>query len=172
MSKPKLIKNVNDFILGCLMLSLGLFIFLNKGIIKNNVVSNTGGLFARADVYIRMIAALIAFFAFLLIIKSINYTKSKEVKGFTFVMNKEIALTALSLVVYTFVLPKIGFTITTSVLMFFLVFMLSVRELTGGERKLTRKELHKLLLVSAIYTVFLVIAVYLVFSKLLGVILP
>jgi len=163
---------MNDFVLGCLMLPLGLYVSLSKGIIKNNVVINTGGPFARADVYIRMLSAMIAFLALLLIVKSINFTKSKEVKGFKFVMNKEIALTALSLVVYTFVLPRIGFTISTSVLMYFLVFMLSVRELTGGERKLTRKELHKLLLISAIYTVVLVIAVYLVFSKLLGVSLP
>ena len=154
------------------MLVLGLYIIFNKGIIKNNVALNTGGIFARADVYIRMIAGLIAFLAFLLILKSINFSKSKEVKGFIFVMNKEIALTALSLVVYTFVLPRIGFTISTSVLMFFLVFMLSVRELTGGERKLTRKELHKLLLISVIYTIVLVVVVYLVFSKLLGVSLP
>ncbi len=172
MSKPKLLKNVNDFILGCLMLVLGLYISFSKGIIKNNVISNTGGLFARADVYIRMLAGLIAFLAFLLIIKSINFSKSKESKGFTFIMNKEIALTALSLIVYTLALPRIGFAISTTVLMFFLVFMLSIRELTGGDRKLTKKELQKLLLISAIYTVLLVIAVYLVFSKLLGVSLP
>ena len=107
MSKPKLLKNVNDFILGCLMLVLGLYIFLSKGIIKNNVATNTGGMFARADVYIRMLAGLIAFLAFLLIIKSFNYKKSQDIKGFRFVMNKEIALTALSLIVYTLVLPRI-----------------------------------------------------------------
>ena len=172
MSKPRLIKKMNDFVLGCLMLPFGLYIFLSKGIIKNNVIINTGGLFARADVYIRMLSGMIAILALILIVKSINFSRSKETQGFKFVMNKEIALTAFSLVVYTFVLPRIGFTISTSVLMFFLVFMLSVRELTGGERKLTRKELQKLLLISAIYTVVLVIAVYLVFSKLLGVSLP
>ncbi|NCB02639.1 MAG: tripartite tricarboxylate transporter TctB family protein [Spirochaetia bacterium] len=172
MSKTKLIKNMNDFILGCIMLVFGLFIFLNKGIIKNNVATNTGGMFARADVYIRMLAGLIAFLAFLLIIKAINFSKSKEVKGFRFVLNKEIALTALSLIIYTYVLPRIGFAISTSILMFLLVLMLSVRELTGGERKVTKKELYKLLLISLIYTIVLVIVVYLIFSQLLGVSLP
>ena len=173
MAKRKLLKNTNDFIIGIALFILGIYVVFSRHIIHGNVPIHTGGPFLRPDVYVRIIGGFLAFCAAILVIKAINFSRTTGTKGFRFTVTREAVLTMVSMIIYTALLPHAGFVVSTFLLIFFLTCMYMRGEKTGhGKPPLTRKEILRDLTVILVYTVLLVLLVYLIFTRVLYVALP
>ena len=173
MAKRKLLKNTNDFIIGMVLLILGIYVVFSKDIIHGNIPIHTGGILIRPDVYVRIIGGFLAFFALIITIKAINFFGTSDTKGFRFVLTREVVLTIAALIIYTVLLSLIGFFISTFLLIFFLACMYLRREKTGPDRPpLTRKEIIRDLIIIFVYTTLLVLFVYFIFTRVLYVALP
>ena len=83
-----------------------------------------------------------------------------------------VALVALYLVIYTLVLPIIGFEISTFVLAFLLCFSFGVKEDDIAFKDADFKVIGPILLRSLVFSILMVIALYLIFGKLLQIQLP
>jgi hypothetical protein len=169
--KSKLLKSANDFIIGIALLGFGVFITCYKDIVRGRVSESVGGYLVRPDVYVRMIGVLLIVCSLILVIKSINFRRAAETKGFRFVMTWEVALTGLALFLYAVALEPVGFALSTFLLTMFLTCLYMRKEQMGGENpspRLTARSLG----IAAAYSVAMVIVVYLMFAKLLNVILP
>jgi hypothetical protein len=174
MDKRKLIKNTNDFIIGVALLALGIYVLFTNDIIQGNLPTAViVSPLVRPDVYVRLIGGCLAFCAAILIIKSINFSRTADVKGFHFAITREAVLTVVSLIIYTAVLPRIGFAVSTFLLVFFQTCMYTHKE-KSSERKppVPRKDIIRDLLIALVYSALLVVLLDLIFSRVLYVNLP
>jgi hypothetical protein len=173
MEKPKLLKSVNDFIIGVFLFALGLFVLTTKRVMDGSVNVTDGGIWVRPDVYVRLIGGLISLCSAILIGKSLNFKRQAETSGFHFVICREVVLTAAALIVYAFLLTRIGFAVSTFLLTLSLTCVYIQKEKQGGSRPpLTGKITVKDLIIAAVYSVVLDVVVWLIFSKVLHVALP
>jgi hypothetical protein len=170
--KSKLLKSVNDFIIGIVLLGFGIFITSYKNIVRGRISESVGGYLVRPDVYVRMIGVLLIVCSLILVIKSINFQRSAETKGFRFVMTREVALTGIALLLYSVALEPVGFAISTFLLTMFLTCLYMRKERRGGENPPAPRLPLRSLVIAAAYSVAMVIVVYVMFAKLLNVILP
>jgi hypothetical protein len=165
------IKSMNDFVASLLVTGLGIFVLVSDNIIQGKVINPpNGGIFVRADVYLRLLGGIIAFLGLLILLKSLNFSKSGETRGFHLIVSLAGILTIAALIVYVLVLTSVGFFIATFSLSVFLV-CLYMHEEQGGVKP-SRKELLKKLAAATIFSGILVVVVYLLFSKVLYVSLP
>jgi hypothetical protein len=173
MMKSRFLKSVNDFIIGVALLGFGVFIVCYKNIVKGRISESVGGYLVRPDVYVRMIGVLLIVCSLILVIKSINFRRAGETKGFRFVMSREVALTALALILYSLALEPAGFAISTFLLTMFLTCLYMRKELAGARNPSAPPRLTtRSLLIAAAYSVAMVIVVYVMFAKVLNVVLP
>jgi hypothetical protein len=161
---------MNDFIIGIVLMAVSVWLLVSKNITEGRIIDNEGGAFVRADMYIRMLGGLMFFLAFLIVIRSINFKKAAETKGFSFTITLESFLTILALVLFIILLKPVGFGITTFLFTFFEVCLYMRKENQG--KGLSRRELIKKTVFAGIFSLILVVIVYLVFVKVLLVILP
>jgi hypothetical protein len=161
---------MNDFIIGMVLMAVSVWLLVSKNITEGRIIDNEGGLFVRADMYIRMLGGLMLFLAFLMVIRSINFKKAAETTGFSFTITTESFLTILALVLFIILLKPVGFGITTFLFTFFEVCLYMRKENRG--KGLGRREVIKKTVFAGIFSVILVVIVYLVFVKVLLVILP
>jgi hypothetical protein len=173
MKETKIFKSVNDFIIGAALALLGVYILITEHVVESAFKSEEGGILVRPDVYVRLIGGCLVFFSIVLILKSIKYTKSEQVKPFTFIMTREVAMTLAALVLYTFLLPVIHFFPATFLVIFFLTWLYARKERSSQSGdKPDGKVFIRRFLVYAVFSIILVVAVYLVFEKVLLVALP
>ena len=174
MARHKIIKNTNDFIIGIILLGLGIYILLTDDMVHGVIpAALPGGDLTRPDVYVRMLGAFLALCAAILAIKSFNFERTTDTKGFRFVISMEIVLTVVALAIYTALLTRIGFFASTFMMVFFLACLYLRKEKIGsGKPPLTRKDITRDLLIILVYSVLLVLGVYLVFTRALFVVLP
>jgi hypothetical protein len=157
---------MNDFVCAVLLLAIGVFLLVSNTIVTGKIVNPpNGGIFVRADVYIRVLGGILAFLSALLLIGSLNFTKSQETTGFKIVLTRINVLTIVGLIFYTLALPLIGFTVSTFLVSFFLVCLYRRGEIG---KKISWKDAG----IAAIFSVILVLVVYLLFAKVLYVSLP
>lgn len=168
----KLIRVINDFILGIVMLVISVFLLTSDQIVNGRVSTGQAGFFGRADVYIKIIAVILAITSVFLILRSINFRRREDIVKFHFNINAVVILTASSLIVYALVLETVGFFISTLALIFFLVCVYTARERQGEGIPLTKQEWIKIALRALPYTIILVMLFYFIFTKLLSVRLP
>ena len=168
--KSNKIKNMNDLIAGILLLAGGLWLMLSNNITVGRILQSQGQGIIRADTYIRMLGGLVFFLAVLMIIRSINFKKIAETSEFEFAINKESALTFAALILYVVLLKPLGFAITTFLFAFFIscIYMLGETKNKG----LSRREITKKIVFIGVFSLVLIIVVYLIFARVLGVILP
>ena len=168
--KSNKIKSMNDFIIGLALMAASVWLMVSKNITEGRIINGEGGIFVRADMYIRMLGGLMFFLAFLMVIHAINFKNSAETKGFSFAITKESFLTIIALIVFIAVLKPVGFGMTTFAFTFFEVCLYMRKE---NERKgIGRRELIKKVVFAALFSLILEVIVYLVFVKVLLVILP
>jgi formate hydrogenlyase subunit 3/multisubunit Na+/H+ antiporter MnhD subunit len=173
MGNTRFLKSANDFVIGLALMCVGLFIMITDKIVQVEVMTGNGGVLVRPDTFVRIIGGLLAFFAVVLVLKSINWTKSQQTKRFTFLICRENILTVAALVVYITLLNIIHFFAATFLLLFFLTVMFYNKEISAVEKeKPGRKVLIKRYIVAAIYSAVLTIAVHWIFSQVLHVSLP
>ena len=173
MEKPKFLKTANDFVIGLALLALGVFILFTDKVVEGNVVTGNGGFLVRPDVYVRMLGGCLAFFAAVLALKSINWTRSKDTKKFTFVLSREIILTIVALIAYVDLLPIIHFFAAPFLLCFLLTNLFFKKEISATETECPEKKgIIRRLVIAAVYSALLTVVVWLLFSKVLTVALP
>lgn len=169
--KTSPVKNVNDFVIGLALLVLGCYVLLTDNIIFGVVPRMGGGIHPEA--YVRLIGGILTGLSAILVLRSLNWRRSAQVIRFRFIITRHIVLTVVSLVAYTFLLPRIGFVISTFLLNFFLSCLFLHRERTGeGQAPFEKKEIIRSLINITIYSVVLLIVIYLLFTRVLFVNLP
>ena len=167
----KAIKCMNDFVLGIIMTIFGLWLLLGK-ITEMEVQTGQGGFFARSDIWLRGMAALMIFVSVILIIRSINFKKEEVVEGFKFYLDSTVVATVIALVLYAVALPKLGFIISSLVITFYLVFLYSVKENNWKVTALPKGQAGKLIIKSLVTSVIMLVVLWFVFGKLLAIQLP
>ena len=169
----KPIKNVNDFIIGLALLALGCYVLFTDKIVFGNVAKTGGGPLVHPVVYVRLIGGILTFLSAVLVLKSLNWRRKAEIIPFRFLLTPHISLTVVSLIVYTFLLPRIGFAVSTFLLNFFLTCLFLHRERTGeGKSPFEKKSVIRSLIYITIYSILLLIFIYILFTKVLYVDLP
>jgi hypothetical protein len=168
--KSNKIKSMNDFIIGLALMAASVWLMASRNITEGRIIDTEGGAFVRADMYIRMLGGLMFFLALLMVIRSINFKKAAETSGFSFTITQESLLTIIALVLFIILLKPVGFGITTFAFTFFEVCLYMRRENLG--KGLGRREVIKKAVFAAVFSLILVVLVYMVFVKVLLVILP
>ena len=167
----KAIKHVNDLILGILMIGVSAFLFFGK-ITQSEVQTAQGGFLARPDIWLRMMAVFLFVVSVILIIRSINFSKSEEVDKFSFYIDSTVIATVLSLIAYAVALPWIGFFVSTYTMTFYLVMLYSVKEKGWNFNSVPKGNWGKILVKSLITAAILLVVFWFVFGKLLAIQLP
>lgn len=166
------IKHVNDFILAITMIVLSLFLLFYPGITTAIPKLAQGGFFTRADTYIRMLAMILLIAATVLLIRSLTALSADGKGKFYFLLDRTISLTVAALVIYTLLLPKAGFFVTSFVMIIFLNLLYCFQEKNRKLKEYSCQELCVMALSAAVYALILMLVLWLVFTKLLGVRLP
>jgi hypothetical protein len=161
---------MNDFICGLVLSAVSIWLLVSKSVTIGKVETGQGGLFVRADVYPRMLGALMLFLAILMIIRSINFKKEAETAPFFINITKESLFTFVALIVFIVILKPVGFAISTFALTFFLVVLYMLKEYES--KNLTPQQKKKKIVFAAVFSVILVVFVWVAFEKLLLVTLP
>ena len=168
--KLKWFKSMNDFCAVILMAAIGCFLVFSNLIVAEKMSGiPPGGLFVRADMYIRLLGGFLLLLTVLLFIKNLNFTKS-ETKALEIPITPQAVYTLLSLVFYTLVLRTLGFALATFLVSFFLVFL--YMKLENKNLPMTRQLLVRMLVTDAIFSVCLVGIIYVMFGMVLRVSLP
>ena len=170
----KLIRNGNDFLLGIVLLTLSVFLLVSPYVIRGaDATGAGGGFFARADIYIMMLACILLILSLILVLRSINFKKHDDIKPIDIKIKKESMLSAIALVIYVFLLPIIGFIPISFFLTVFLVliYMRKEKETTDDIFK-DKQVLFRSVTIAAVYSAVLVVVLYFVFTKFLGSVLP
>lgn len=171
--KIKPIKNMNDFVIGLALVTLGCWLLFTDNIVFGSVAVLGGGTLAHPATYVRFLGGLITFLAALLVLKSLNWRRSAEVVAFHFTVTPHIVLTVLALVVYAILLPRIGFFISTFLLNFFLTCLFLHKENSGeGKSPFTIDDIKRRLIYVTAYSIILVFVVQFLFTQVLFVNLP
>jgi hypothetical protein len=168
--KSQKIKSMNDFIIGITLMAASVWLLVSKNITEGRIIDSEGGVFVRADMYIRMLGALMFFLAFLMVIRSINLKNIAETKGLSFTITKESFITIIALIVFIIVLKPLGFAVTTFLFSFFEACLYMYKENKG--KGLNRREVIKKTVFAGVFSLVLVTIVYLLFAKVLLVMLP
>ena len=169
--KLRWFKSMNDFGVVVLMTAIGLFLCFSDKVVGEKISGiPPGGLFVRADMYIRLLGGFLLFLTVLLFIKNLNFRKNVETTALHIPVTSQAVFTILSLVVYTLLLRTIGFALDTFLVSFFLVFL--YMKIENKNLTLTRPLLMRMLLTNFIFSVSLVVVIYLLFGLVLRVSLP
>ena len=168
--KSTKVKNMNDLIGGMLFMGAGAWLMFSDNIIEGRIPVIQAHGIIRADTYIRMLGGLILFLAFLMIVRSINFKKEATTKAFEFHISKESILTFAGLVLFVAFLRPLGFVKVTFLFSFFIgcVYMLKETKNEGIHR---REKIKKIISIG-VFSLILVLTVYLVFGRVLLVQLP
>ena len=165
------IKRKKEFILAVIMIAIGAFLMLYDGIIMNLPAVDRGGYWNRPDVWIRFWAAILVIDSVAVLIRAI-VKEPEGGKETPFYIDPTIILIAVSLLLYIFLLPAIGFVPSTFLIVLFLNMMFVLREEKKRIQDMDKKDLLIKLGKSVIYSAVMVVALYFVFAKGLKVVFP
>ena len=173
MMQIKPIKNVNDFVIGLALLVLGCYVLFTDKVVFGNVMKTSGGPLVHPVIYVRLLGGILTFLSVVLVLKSLNWSRKAVFVPFRFFITRYISWTVVALILYTFLLPRTGFAVSTFLLNFFLTCLFLHREKTGdGKPPLTKKEIIRSLINVTIYSILLLIFIFILFTKVLYVDLP
>ena len=164
------IKSMNDFIVGLVLLAGGLWLMFSSNITEGRILRSQSQGILQADTYIKFLGGLVFFLAFLMVIRSINFRKEAETKAFEFEMSKESFLTFTALILYVAILKPLGFSIATFLFTFFIACLYMFKETKN--KGLSRRDKIIKVAILAGFSVILIFTVYLIFGRILLVVLP
>ena len=168
--KLRWFKSMNDFCAVIIMTAIGCFLVFSDLIVAEKVSGvPAGGLFVRADMYIRLLGGFLLFLTLLLFLKNLNFSKSATT-SLEIPVTRQAVLTILSLAVYTAILRTIGFALATFLVSVFLIWLYMRLENKG--KILTRKQNTRNLITNLVFSAALVIVIYVMFGMVLRVSLP
>lgn len=166
----KVIRNTNDLLLSVLMGILAVFLLTNQKIITG-VENGLGGFWAQASTYIHLLAGILLGLSILQLLYAINFKGTDEHSGLKIPVSKEIIITAVTLVLYALLLPKLTFFPCTLALIIILCGTFAMKENEADKersQKLTKKEIITIVVYSAILTIVL----WVLFTQILKCVLP
>lgn len=167
----KIIRSTNDLLLAVLMGGLSIFLLLSKKIITG-VENGLGGMWAQASTYIHLLAGILLAMAILQLIYAIDFRGAAEHKKLSIPVSKEIAITAVALVLYALLLPVLTFFPCTLALNIVLCARFARKENEGNEEAEAKKMTKKQFGVIVLYSVILTIVLWLLFTQILKCVLP
>ena len=169
----QLIKHKNDFVLAAFSMVLSVFLLFGK-ITASTVPTGQGGLLARSDVWLRMIAGIMLLTSLMLLLRSLFKVKDlpKDSGTFHFYLDGTIIAIIAILVTYTIALPLLGFMISTFLAQALLTILFTVRERGYTWKALPREEMRKIIIRSLVISAILLLIYYLVFGVALSLQLP
>ena len=167
----KSIKRKKECILGLVMIALSVFLLVYDKIVINMPAVDRGGYFNRPDVWIRFWALILMVVSVIIVIRAFKpFPDGEEEKPFY--VDRTILITSAGLVLYAWLMPILGFEIMTFLLTFLLHIMYVLREENKSFKDYTKKELMKKLGIGVIYSLIMVVALWVVFAIGLSVVLP
>jgi hypothetical protein len=168
--KSKKIKDMNGFFGGIVLMAGGAWLMLSNNITEGRILRAQAQGIVRPDTYIRMLGCLVLFLAFLMAVRSINFKKEAETKALGFQISRESLVTFIGLVLFLVLLKPLGFAVVTFLFCFTVSCVYMLKETKGIG--LGRKDTAKRIIVLGIFSLIMVLAVYLIFGKVLLVQLP
>ena len=168
-----MIKKMNDFVLGILVILLSAFLMFGK-ITETEVKTGQGGFLVRSDVWLRMMGLFLLVVAVILIIRSIGFGHRKDegAEHFHFYIDSTVIAVTLSLVFYALALPVVGFMISTFLICMYLVILFSIKEKAWTFRTTPKEAWGKILLKGVVSAAVLLVVFWFIFGKLLAIQLP
>ena len=167
----KVIRSTNDLLLAVLMGAVSIFLLTNDSIITG-VENGLGGYWAQASSYIKLVAGILLGLSVLQLIYAINFKKDEtQYSKLNIPISKEIVITAVALVLYALLLPKLTFFPCTLVLNIVLCGTFALKENQGNEEtkgKLPKKQAIGIV----VYSVALTLCLWLLFTEVLKCVLP
>ena len=167
----KIIRSTNDLLLAVLMGGLSIFLLLDQRIITG-VENGLGGAWAQASTYIHLLAGILLAMAILQLIYAIDLKGAAEHKKLCIPVSKEIAITAVALVLYALLLPTLTFFPCTLALNIVLCATFARKENEGNEEMKGKKMTKKQFGVVVIYSAVLTVVLWLLFTQILKCVLP
>ena len=168
--KSDKIKSMNDLVAGILLALGGLWLMLSKNITEGRILQSQRQGILQADTYIRMLGGIVLFLAILMVVRSINFKKETETEPFQFHITKESFLTFAALLGFILLLHPLGFAVTTFLFSTFIVVIYMLKEAKG--KGLSRQRIFYKMIFACVFSLVLVVVVYLVFARGLMVTLP
>ena len=169
----KIIRSTNDLLLAVLMGGLSIFLLLSKKIITGvEMYQGLGGMWAQASTYIHLLAGILLAMAILQLIYAIDFRGAAEHKKLCIPVSKEIAITAVALVLYALLLPVLTFFPCTLALNIVLCATFARKENEGNEDAEAKKMTKKQFGVIVLYSVILTVVLWLLFTQILKCVLP
>lgn len=168
-----MIKKMNDFVLGILVILLSAFLIFGK-ITETEVKTGQGGFLVRSDVWLRMMGVFLLVVAVILVIRSLNlgHRKEEATEPFSFYIDSTVIAVTVSLIAYALALPFVGFMISTFAICMYLVVLFSIKEKAWTFRSTPKEAWGKILLKGILTAVVLLIVFWFIFGKLLAIQLP
>lgn len=152
-----------DLILGTVLLAFSVVSFVYSYGLTDVTVKY---FLAKADTYVMMWVILLAILALLLIVRSLRQRSQEELPP---IFTKRVGITAAIIVIYVFLIDKLGFLLSSILFVFALLAFFSREEKGGFPRG---RELAREVILWGIITAASVFLVQYLFGNLLGINLP
>lgn len=170
----KKIKNRKDFILGVVMLVLGLYLLLAQGIVKGMTLLSTGITIAKAATYVRLLGGLLVLLSGGLTLRALGVfgerAEDAEENSETWSLDPLVLILFGALLLYMPLMSLVGFTASSVILIAWVAFWIRYREKHVDLHD--KKALLKNIGIAVVYSVILVLVLELMFTKGLHVRLP
>lgn len=166
----KAIRSTNDLLLSLMMGGVSIFLLTSKKIITG-VENGLGGIWAQASTYIHLLAGILLALSVLQLIYAINFKGGEEHKKLNIPVSREIIITAIALVLYALLLPRLTFFPCTLALNIVLCGTFAMKE-NQGSPELKGKLPKKQVIAIVIYSVVLTIVLWVLFTQILKCVLP
>jgi len=164
------IKNKKDFGFGLVSLAVSVFLLAYDKIVIGRSLFPMPSMWAKADIYVKIIAAVMAALSLVLVIRSLCKADPDEAGKKKNRVDHLVIIFFAAMALYLMLMETLGFVIDSIWLMTLITFMLQMREkkVDWHDKKATLKALG----ISLLYAAILVGVMSFVFSTWLKVTLP
>lgn len=163
------IKNKKDFGFGLVSLAVSVFLLLSDGIVIGRSLFPMPSMWAKADTYVRIIAAVMAALSLVLVIRSFLKGEEGE-EGRKNRIDYVVIIFFAAMTLYLVLMDALGFVINSIWLMTLITLMIRMREKRVDVHD--KQAVLKSLGISLLYAAILVLVASFVFSTWLKVTLP
>lgn len=164
------IKNKKDFGFGLVSLATSVFLLVYDKIVIGRSLFPMPSMWAKADIYVKIIAAVMAVLSLWLVIRSFIKADPDETEKKKNGIDHLVVIFFVAMALYLVLMDALGFVVNSIWLMTLITFMLQMREkkVDWHDKKATLKALG----ISLLYAVILVGVTSFIFSTWLKVTLP
>lgn len=163
-------KWVNDLILGSVILILALVLLVYSVVLENSWIEE---FLARPGVYMALALGALALLALLLIIRAWRQRNTEAGQVYQSPLWTTVPIWTVGiLLIYILLLDKLGFLFDSIWMLWALTFLYSINSKETDKNRHDRKMIFREAVKTGLFSVFSVLAVYFVFTKILSARLP